>query len=59
VNYVLDGIVVPAGNHELVLRFDPPVFRRSINISLAAHGLIGLGLLVSFVLGRRRTSEAV
>jgi hypothetical protein len=57
VNYVLDGIVVPAGSHELVLRFDPPIFRRSINISLAAHGLIGAGLLLSFVLGRRRPRE--
>jgi hypothetical protein len=55
-NYVLKAMKVPPGTHQLRMRFDPPAFRQGITISLAAYGLIGLGLVASFFAGRRRVS---
>lgn len=57
VNYVLRGIVVPPGEHTLLMRFDPKDFRDGILASLASYGLIVLGLAVSG-LRRRRGSGA-
>lgn len=38
VNYILRGLVIPAGDHELELVFDPPSYRQSIRYS--AIGLL-------------------
>jgi len=57
VNYVLRGVVVPPGEHTLLMRFDPKDFRQGLLASLASFGLIGLGLVVSGV-RRRRGSGA-
>jgi hypothetical protein len=35
------------------MRFDPPVFRAGVLLSLGAYGLIALGLLASVVVERR------
>jgi len=42
VNYVLRGIVVPAGKHEVIFRFDPPSYQTSVRLSL-------IGLLVTIL----------
>ncbi len=48
-DYVLRAVEVPAGRHELVMRFDPPAFRRGVVVSAAAYGLILLVFGLSFV----------
>ena len=55
-NYLLRAVVVPPGEHELVMRFDPPSFQQGALLSGTAYGLILLGLLASFVLDRRRSA---
>ena len=57
-NYVLRAVEVPPGQHTLRMRFDPGSFRNGALLSLAAYGLILLGLCVSVVLDRRRTAAA-
>jgi hypothetical protein len=57
-NYVLRAVLVPPGSHELRMRFDPPVFRAGVTISLGAYGLIVLGLVASVILDRRRKAAA-
>ncbi len=42
VNYVLRGMPLPAGQHELVFKFDPPSFRNGIKISLGSSILLWL-----------------
>jgi hypothetical protein len=44
-NYVLRSVVVPAGSHEVVFRFDPPVYRTGWIISNAAWGIVGLCII--------------
>lgn len=39
-NYVLRAAVIPAGNHELVFRFEPQVIQTGRNISLISYGLL-------------------
>ncbi len=51
-NYVLRGIVIPAGNHEIVFKFEPNIIRKSGTFSLISFVLfivlIGLGLGYGF-----------
>jgi hypothetical protein len=49
VNYVLRGMVVPEGNHEIVFRFEPDVIQKGSVISLSAYGLLTL-VFVGWVL---------
>lgn len=54
VNYLLRGIRVPAGAHELVLRFDPPSIRAGLFVNVGAYGLILVLLGASLVRSRFR-----
>ncbi len=49
VNYALRGIKVPAGEHEIVFKFEPQVVRTGNNIMLASNILLGLLILGSIV----------
>jgi membrane protein YfhO len=58
VDYLLRGVIVPAGTHELRMRFDPASFRAGITISVLAYAVCLLALVGSFVQRRwvRRTT---
>ena len=60
-DWTLRGAVLPAGDHELVMRFDPPVYRISSSISRAGSILLILLTLLSVagmvVLPRKSSSE--
>ena len=60
VNYLLRGVHVPAGEHELVMRFDPPRHTASIWISGMATALVygGIAGLLGWSYVRRRESDA-
>jgi uncharacterized membrane protein YfhO len=45
VNYLMRGVFLPAGEHDVVMSFEPPV--KGLYVSLAG---IGVGILVSLVL---------
>ncbi len=59
-DYVLRAIKVPPGRHQLVMRFDPPSFRRGVILSAGAFALILLSLAASLVFerGRKRGGPA-
>ncbi|PTX42926.1 membrane protein YfhO [Christiangramia gaetbulicola] len=56
VNYVLRGMNVPAGEHEIVFKFEPEVVKTGSNIALISSILIGLVLLggIGFELKKRK-----
>ncbi|HYO50575.1 MAG TPA: YfhO family protein [Chloroflexia bacterium] len=57
-NYILQGIVVPPGEHRVTLQYDPPAFKWGIAISIIAS--IGWLALVAFSVRRaRRPAETV
>ncbi len=58
VNYILRGMSLPAGQHELVFRFDPPSFRLGVTLSRASSGLLWLLVAGSLVLWYRRDARA-
>jgi hypothetical protein len=53
-NYVLRGVVVPPGEHEMVMRCDPDSFVKGAYVSLGAYGLIAVAFGLSWVTERRR-----
>ena len=48
VDYLLRGVVVPAGQHELRMRFDPGSFKTGITLSALAYAICLLALAGSF-----------
>jgi uncharacterized membrane protein YfhO len=62
VNYVVQGVVIARGQHEVVFNYDPPIFK----VGLVVSGVSLLSWLALLVLGlrqwrgdRRRRLEAV
>ncbi len=62
VNYVLRGLAVSAGKHQIEFRFDPPLLKAGKQVSLAAHGVLALLILVflffTFKSGKPNKAEA-
>jgi len=58
VDYLLRGVVVPSGTHELRMRFDPGSFKAGITLSVLAYSLCLLALAGSFV-GRKRARRPI
>jgi len=58
VDYALRGVVVPAGEHELVMRCRPDSFVKGAYLSLGAYALIAIAFGLSFVPGRRARPAA-
>ncbi|MCH4823265.1 YfhO family protein [Gramella lutea] len=56
VNYVLRGMNVPAGNHEIVFKFEPEVVKTGSTITLVSSILLGLILIggVGYEIKKRR-----
>lgn len=42
VNYTLRGLVIPAGNHEIIFSFEPEVIKKGSNIALISFIIMGL-----------------
>jgi hypothetical protein len=45
-DYILRSVLVPAGAHEVVFRFDPPTYRTGWIVSNTAWGIAGLAILI-------------
>lgn len=59
-NYMLRSMVLPAGQHELVFKFDPPSFRKGVQLSMLSSilaWLIILGAIVQLVRTRKEGEE--
>lgn len=60
VNYVLRGLSLPAGKHEIVFKFDTPTLQMANKIDWASSLLIvllGLGVIVFPFIKRRKTND--
>ena len=57
VNYVLRGMVVPVGNHEIVFKFEPKVIQQGSILSLTAYGLFVLIFLGWNFLDKRKRNK--
>lgn len=54
VNYVLRGLVVPEGEHEITFKFEPEVVRTGSSIALASSLILGVLLIGGLVWGYRK-----
>ena len=57
-NYVLRAINVPAGNHEVIFRFDPQSVRTTETIAYVALGVLALLIVAAIALHFRRQRKA-
>ncbi len=57
VNYILRGMMVPAGEHEIEFRFEPATYQTGKTVSLLSSGLLLLGLLGIVVWEGRKAWE--
>jgi membrane protein YfhO len=48
-NYILRSVLVPPGNHEVQLRFDPPVYYLGYTLTQGAWGLVVLLILAGLL----------
>ena len=54
VNYVLRGMIIPAGNHTIEFKFEPKVIQQANIISLISYGLLLLIVLVWIFYDRKK-----
>lgn len=57
-NFLVRGVVVPAGSHTVELRFSSPAYSLGKTISIASNAIIALVALGSLLLWRRSRSKA-
>lgn len=58
VNYVLRGLEIPAGEHQIVFRFEPKVIQQGSFISLSAYGIsVILLLLAAYQYQKKKVSS--
>jgi hypothetical protein len=57
-NYVLRAMRVPAGEHEIVFRFEPDVITRGNRVTLASYALLLLVPGVWFLLDKKRNVQS-
>ncbi|MCL7752874.1 YfhO family protein [Polaribacter sp. Z022] len=57
VNYVLRGMVIPAGNHEIEFKFEPKVIQQGKFISLSSYALLILISLGWFFYDKKKRNE--
>ena len=53
-NYALRGVCVPAGAHEIIFTFEPPLLRIGIFISLVSWVLVLGAILILLLDGRKK-----
>ena len=56
-NYVLRAMIVPAGNHTIIFKFEPRVFQIGEKVSLASSSLLFLFVLGSVFIFLRKSSS--
>ncbi|MEO7962116.1 MAG: hypothetical protein ABIR19_11245 [Ginsengibacter sp.] len=49
-DYVLRGMFIPAGNHEIEFRFEPKSFTTGRTITIIANSLVFIAILIAFVM---------
>jgi hypothetical protein len=56
VNYALRGLIIPAGQHDIVFRFEPDVIARGTRIQLTGYGIFAMLIVLSFTpIGLKRS----
>ncbi len=53
-NYLVRAVAVPVGRHEVVFSYDPPGYATGRTVSSVAWGVLGVALVATVLLGRRR-----
>ena len=59
VNYVLRGMVLPAGKHEVVFKFEPEAYYKGEKIAMAGSILLFLFVIAGVFMQTRNNKEAV
>lgn len=59
VNYVLRGLSIPAGQHKIEFKFDPPVYKTGSRVTAVCQVLLLILLIGSFIMDwrRKKTSQ--
>ncbi len=56
-NYALRGVCVPAGAHEIIFTFEPPLLRIGIVISLVSWALVFGAILIIFLDAKKKRAQ--
>ena len=59
VDHMLRGVPVPAGAHQVVMRFDPPRHRIGVAVGAGSTVLVYGGVLMLLVMGWRRRQRQI
>jgi uncharacterized membrane protein YfhO len=49
-DHAIQSIIIPAGNHSIVLRFDPDSFNLNLKISYASAGILYIIVIISLIM---------